>query len=126
MARAAKRKTTRIDGLDQLGRAFDEVSDEVRAASHEAVVESAEQIRDDTSATVRHDEGGLSEGVEARYSDEGLTAEIGWFADELYYAEFAEHGTSSFPPAPSLEPAHEAEMQRLPERIADKINRAVK
>lgn len=119
-------KRTTIQGMGALEKRMDQLSDEIRDAAHEAIVEGAEQIRDDTSANVRHDSGDLSEGVEARYEDDGLTAQVGWFDDDLYYAEFAEGGTSRFPPQPSLEPAHEAEMERLPKRIEDKLQQAIK
>lgn len=97
------------------------MADDVEAECVEIVHESAEAIVAGTRARVAFDTGALYDGIEARYSPDGLSAEVGWFDDALFYAPFVESGTSAQPAQPALGPAAEEERARLPERVARRI-----
>lgn len=114
-----------VEGLDRLARRLNELGEQIRAAALKAVEDAAEAVRDDTRDSVRVDTGRLRNGVEVRIDRENLSAEVGWFDKDLYYAAFQEHGTTRIPANPALTAAAEAERGRFPGRLGEDVRREI-
>lgn len=101
---------------------FAELPEQIKRGAQDAVEESGEAVREEVSRTVRKDTGRLSERVRVRHVGAlGLTADVGWFDRDTYYAQFQEFGTSSITADPVLTRAAEQERRRFPRRLKDHI-----
>ncbi len=117
---------TRIDGLDRLRDQLEALVPELEAAARRTTQESAEAVRAETRRNVRVDTGNLRDTVAIYYTNEGLTAEVGWKARHDWYASLHEHGTRRIPAKPSLGPALEAERARFEARIRAEVRRVLR
>lgn len=129
--RRTRRPTTRrsglqvnIEGLDELRDRLDELGPEYRAACFRALKEIAGTIVNDVQHTVRVDTGNLKHDVKARFENNRLRAEIGWWQDDDGYAKEQELGSRRVPANPTLLPALERERPHIAARIRDEIRRA--
>lgn len=118
--------TISIDGMRELRRALEDLPDEVKAALRKAIKESAEAVRDEVKKTVPVATGNLRESVDIRYEDDGLTAKVGWWKRDDYYARWVEFGTTSRPAQPSLGPATELERLHIVDRLREHVRRAIR
>ncbi|NUP21610.1 MAG: hypothetical protein HOZ81_37210 [Streptomyces sp.] len=118
--------TARILGAERLQVDLDQLDETIIAALKKAVREAAESVRDDTRATVPRATAHLQEHVDIRYENGGLTAEVGWFDDESYYATYLENGTRSRPARPSLGPALERERGRYRARLTEEVRKVLR
>ncbi|WP_232789119.1 HK97-gp10 family putative phage morphogenesis protein [Streptomyces odonnellii] len=114
-----------ITGIDRLREDLDHLAVQVRAACFRALQQSAEAIVADTQDKVRKASGNLHDSVRARYRNNELRAEVGWWDRDDLYASFHEFGTRKFPAQPALLPAAEAERTRLPGRIRDEVRKVL-
>lgn len=117
--------TIEIQGLERLRDQLEGLTTTIRAAAFKALKESAQEIVKDTKANVRVDSGNLQEGVAARYRNNELYAEVGWWQNDDRYAPFHEHGTRRIPAKPSLGPAFEAERRKIGDRIAAEVRKVL-
>ncbi|MGX1512236.1 HK97-gp10 family putative phage morphogenesis protein [Streptomyces collinus] len=117
--------TVTIEGLPELRQRLEELPTEVKAACFRALKESAGAIIDGTKGRVKIDTRNLHGSVKARYENNRVRAEIGWWDRDDRYAVWQEFGTSKMPANPSLGPALEEEKQHLPDRIKREIGRIV-
>jgi len=101
----------------QLRRMPENIQDGIRAA----VEESAETIRDEVKNTVGVHTGRLRERVRVREIGDGTQADVGWFDDDTYYAQFVEFGTSKITANPVLTRAGEAERKEFPRRVRERV-----
>lgn len=113
--------TVEVVGTDRLRSQLEDLRGDIRLAAFAALREGSEAIVDEVKAKVARDTGNLAESIKARYRNERLLAEIGWWDLDDMYAIFQEHGTRRRPAKPSLVPALEAERTK----IGDRINRKV-
>lgn len=114
------RITMRVDSreLTRLHRQLSQVPGRVTDGAQEAVQESGEAVREQVERTVRVDRGRLKNRVRVRFVGSlGLTADVGWFDQETYYAQFNEFGTSSIEADPVLTRAGEQERAEFPRRV---------
>ena len=118
--------TVEIVGLDRLRSQLGDLPPEIRAACFKALKESAEAVVADTKQNVRVDSRNLQESVKARYENNRLRAEVGWWDDDDGYATYQEHGTRKFPAKPALGPALEAERNKIGGRIAGEVRRVLR
>ncbi|MFJ4907723.1 HK97 gp10 family phage protein [Streptomyces sp. NPDC093249] len=116
----------RVQGLDRLQRQLDGLPAEIRQACFRALRQSGQAIVDDVRTNVRKDSRALHDGVGARYENNRLGAEVGWWLPEHAYAKYPELGTRRRPAQPSLLPAAEAERRRLGDRVATEINKVIR
>jgi hypothetical protein len=97
----------------------------------------AEEIRTRTQNLAPIDTGFMREHVEVRYSDDGLTAFIGWWTDVFLaaglapyfvYQElgFRHHSTGQFIQNPSLGPATRAVLPQYIRALAQAVQRAMR
>lgn len=114
-----------IQGLDALRDQLDELGTTLRAACFRALKESAEAVVDDVKGHVRIDTGNLKRDVNARFHNNTLRAEIGWWQDDDDYAKTQELGTRRVPANPTLLPALEREKRHLADRIRAEVRRAM-
>ncbi|MFB7225238.1 HK97-gp10 family putative phage morphogenesis protein [Streptomyces sp. NPDC056227] len=114
-----------IQGLDALRDRLDELGPTIRAAAFKALKESAEAVRSDAAQNVRVDTRNLQRSVKARFENNRLRAEIGWWDQDDKYATFLEHGTRRIPARPVLGPALEAERAKIAARIQAEVRRAM-
>jgi HK97 gp10 family phage protein len=117
------KSTVSIEGLSEVKAALANMGPAIRAAVAQAVKESAAEVESTMKRTVPVDTGDLQRGIETKSSGE-MTAEVGVFKKELYYAQFVEHGTSSAPAQPFMLPAAEAERRRFPQRVQAAVKKA--
>ncbi|HET8684978.1 MAG TPA: HK97-gp10 family putative phage morphogenesis protein [Micromonosporaceae bacterium] len=113
----------RVSGGAGLRNALGQLVTTVESECREVVRESAEALVAGTRRRVAVDTGRLYRDVDAHYAPDGLSAEVGWFDPDDYYAEFVEHGTSSQPAQPALGPAADEERRELPNRVARHLRR---
>lgn len=116
----------KIHGLDRLQRQLDALPADIRQACHRALRESAEAIVTSVQTNVRKDTRKLAEGIGARYENNRLRADVGWWLPEHSYAKYPELGTRRRPAQPSLLPAAEAERRKLGDRVAAEINKVIR
>ena len=113
--------TVEVVGTDRLRSQLNDLRTEIRQAAFEALKEGAQAVVDDTKAKVARDTGNLAESVNARYRNEQLLAEIGWWDLDDLYAHWQEVGTRRRPANPALVPALEAERAKIGDRINSKV-----
>lgn len=114
-----------IEGLDELRARLQEMPNEVKHACQRALRESADAIVETTKGHVKVDTGNLKSSVKARFYNNQIKAEIGWFDRDDRYAIWQEFGTRRRPPRPALGPALEEEKQHLPYRIKLAVRRVI-
>lgn len=114
-----------VQGLAELGDQLNELGTVLRAACFRALRESAGTIVNDVQHHVRVDSGNLKRDVKARFHNNKLKAEIGWWQSDDDYAKSQELGTRRIPANPTLLPALEREKQHLAARLRDEIRRAM-
>lgn len=114
-----------IVGLEALRDRVDDLASEIRAAAFRALKESAEAVRSDTARAVRVDSTNLQRSVNARFHNNQLRAEIGWWDRDDLYAILHEFGTRRIPARPALGPAIEAERTKIGDRIRAEVRRAL-
>ncbi|WP_327268811.1 HK97 gp10 family phage protein [Streptomyces sp. NBC_01218] len=117
--------TVSIEGLDALRERLAELTPAIRAAAFRALRESAEAVRDETRSAVRVDTHNLQTSVKARFENNRLRAEVGWWDADDRYAQYQEFGTRRTPARPALGPAIEAERTRIGDRIRAEVRRAL-
>lgn len=117
--------TVQIEGLDRLRDQLDDLTPTIRAAAFKALKESAEAIRSDASAGVRVKSGNLRNSAKARFHNNQLRAEIGWWDNDDLYAILHEFGTRKIPARPALGPAAAAERSRIADRLRAEVRRAL-
>ena len=114
-----------IEGLDRLCDQLADLTPTLRAAGFKALQESAEAVRKDASAGVRVKSGNLRNSAKARFHNNRLRAEIGWWDSDDFYAILHEFGTRKIRARPSLGPAIEAERTKIAARIQAEVRRAL-
>lgn len=120
------RATVTILGLKNLRRQLAELPDEMQTGARRAVRDSADEIRDEVRDSIRVDTGRLRAGTRTRLvGADDLTADVGWFDKDLYYAQFLEFGTSSIRADPVLTRAGEAQRLRFPARVRVEVVEAI-
>jgi HK97 gp10 family phage protein len=117
--------TVSIEGLDRLADQLEELETSIRAACFKAVKESAEAVVADVKAKVRVDSHNLQQSVKARYRNNEVMAEVGWWDADDQYAIYQEFGTKKMPANPSLGPALEQERNRLEARIKKEVGKVL-
>ncbi|MDX3405526.1 hypothetical protein PV708_04710 [Streptomyces sp. ME02-6977A] len=115
--------TVTIEGLPELRQRLEEMPTALKAACFRALKESAGAVIDGTQSRVKIDTRNLHGSVKARYENNRVRAEIGWWDRDDRYAIWQEHGTRKMPANPSLGPALEEEKRHLPDRINREIRR---
>jgi HK97 gp10 family phage protein len=116
----------RIIGMNSLRRELADLAPDIRAACRRALEQSAEAVVFGTKAGVRVNSGNLRESVRARYHNNRLRAEVGWWDRDDLYAFYHEHGTKKFPPQPALGPALEAERNQIGGRIQAEVRKVLR
>ncbi|MFG2670487.1 HK97-gp10 family putative phage morphogenesis protein [Streptomyces sp. NPDC048445] len=114
-----------IEGLDELRDQLNNLGTELRAACHRALQTSAEAVVDDVQRHVRVNTGNLKRDINARYQNNKLVAEIGWWQRDDDYAKEQEFGTRRIPANPTLLPALERERRHLADRIRAEVRRTM-
>ena len=114
-----------IQGIDQLREDLADLTPTIRAAGFKALKESAEAIRSDASGGVRVDSGNLRNSAKARFHNNQLRAEIGWWDTDDFYAILHEFGTRKIRARPVLGPAAAAERSKIAGRIQAEVRRAL-
>ncbi|MEV5131021.1 HK97-gp10 family putative phage morphogenesis protein [Streptomyces sp. NPDC053705] len=114
-----------IQGLDALRARLDELAPQIRLAAFKALKESAEAVRAEAAQNVRVDTRNLQQSVKARFENNRLRAEIGWWDQDDKYATFLEHGTRRIPARPVLGPALEGERAKIAARIQAEVRKAM-
>lgn len=117
--------TVRVQGLDALRDQLADLTPTIRAACFKALKESAEAVRSDASAGVRVKSGNLKKSAKARFENNRLRAEIGWWDPDDLYAALHEHGTRRITARPALGPAIESERTKIAARIQAEVRRAL-
>jgi HK97 gp10 family phage protein len=117
--------TVTIEGLPELRRRLEETPAQLKLACFRALKESAGAVIDGTKSRVKQDTRNLHGSVKARYENNRVRAEIGWWDRDDRYAVWQEFGTRKMPANPSLGPALEEEKRHLPDRIKREIRRAL-
>lgn len=115
--------TVTIEGLPELRRRLEEMPVQLKLACFRALKESAGAVIDGTKSRVKQDTRNLHGSVKARYENNRVRAEIGWWDRDDRYAVWQEFGTRKMPANPSLGPALEEEKRHLPDRIKREIRR---
>ncbi|WP_442803376.1 hypothetical protein OG411_17305 [Streptomyces pseudogriseolus] len=115
--------TVTIEGLPELRQRLEEMPAQLKLASFRALKESAGAVVDGTKGRVKVDTGNLRGSVKARYENNRVRAEIGWWDQDDRYAIWQEFGTRKMPARPSLGPALEEEKRHLPDRIKREIRK---
>jgi HK97 gp10 family phage protein len=116
----------RIVGMNSLRQELADMAPAIRAACFRALQQSAEAVVAGTKDNVRVNSGNLRESVRARYRNNQVRAEVGWWDRDDLYAFYHEHGTKKFPPQPALGPALEAERNRLGGRIQTEVRKVLR
>ena len=117
------RVTVSVEGLERLHRKLAQVPEHIREGAREAVDEAAEAVKDQVAATVGVHTGHLKRSVKVRHiGGTGLSADVGWFDANSYYAKFVEFGTSSITANPVLTAAGEQERTRFPRRVKAEVD----
>jgi HK97 gp10 family phage protein len=108
--------------LQRVHKRLDLLPDRITEGSKEAVQESGEAIREQVERTVRVNTGRLKERIRVRLvGTKGLTADVGWFDKDTYYAQYQEFGTSKITADPVLTRAGVEEEARFPKRLREHI-----
>lgn len=117
--------TVSIEGLDALRDQLADLTPTIRAACFKALKDSAEAVRSDAAGGVRVKSGNLQGSAKARFHNNQLLAEIGWWDSDDLYAILHEFGTRKIPARPALGPAIEAERTKISARIQAEVRRAL-
>lgn len=123
MARPRPRLNVDVDGADRVRAALQRIPGKVRAGGESAVSQAGEAMADEVRANVRIESGRLRDSVAV--NTDGTSASVGYGAD-VDYAAFQEFGTSSIPANPALTAAAEGERGKLPDRVAEAVNRELR
>lgn len=118
------RITVRVDSREMkaLHRQLDHVPAAVTEGAQEAVKESGEAVREQVERNVRVHTGRLKNRIRVRFVGSlGLTADVGWFDKDTYYAQFQEFGTSKITADPVLTRAGEEEKREFPKRLQKNV-----
>lgn len=115
-----------IEGLETLHNQLGELTLEIRMAAFKALKESAEAVRSEAARNVRVDSGNLKESAKARFENNRLRAEVGWWDADDMYAALHEHGTRRIPANPVLGTALTQERARIGERIKAEVRRVTR
>lgn len=124
-ARAQGPITIEIEGLDRLTDRIEDLPVEVRQALFKALRESAEAVAASVKGTVKVDSHNLQNSVKARYENNRLRAEVGWWDADDKYAVYQEFGTRRMPANPSLGPALEQERNRINDRVKTEVKKVL-
>jgi HK97 gp10 family phage protein len=117
--------TIQIEGLERLTAQLQDLPPDIRQACFKALKEAAEAVITDVKGTVKVDSHNLQNSVKARYENNRLQAEIGWWDADDGYAVYQEFGTSKMPANPSLGPALEAERNRIGDRVTAEVRKVL-
>lgn len=117
--------TVEIEGLPRLAEQLDELATSIRAACFKALMESAEAVVTGTQQKVAVDSRNLHRSVKARYENNRLRAEVGWWDQDDQYAIYQEFGTKKMPANPSLGPALEQERNQIDARIKAEVRKVL-
>lgn len=120
---AQRRSNVTIEGLDQLKDRLAELAPTIRAACFRALKQAAEEVVKTTERTVAVDTGNLQKSVRARYRNNQLYAEIGYWDRDDDYAALQEFGSRRRTAHPTLGPALEQERAHLPDRIKSEVRK---
>ena len=108
--------------LNKVHRRLNRLPRDITEGAQDAVKESGEWIRDDVATHVGVFRGRLKSRIRMRaIGTLGLTADVGWFDKDTYYAQFVEFGTSSITANPVLTRAGEVERTQFPRRVKKHI-----
>jgi len=113
--------TVEVVGTGRLREQLADLRTDIRQAAFLALKEGAQAVVDDTKSKVARDTGNLRDSVNARYHNNQLLAEIGWWDLDDRYAYWQEFGTRRRPANPALVPALEAERAKIGDRINSKV-----
>lgn len=115
-----------VEGLDELKKRLEKLTDDLRARAEDALKESAEAVKKDMVRRVPVDTGNLKRSITARVLPEQLTADVGPRpGTDAYYGYWVEFGTSSMRARPYAGPAAEAERERWPDRLREHLKDAL-
>ncbi|MFI2367302.1 HK97-gp10 family putative phage morphogenesis protein [Streptomyces sp. NPDC018833] len=117
--------TVSIEGLDRLADQLEELETSIRHACFRAVKEASEAVVADVKAKVRVDSHNLQNSVKARYRNNEVLAEVGWWDADDQYAIYHEFGTKKMPANPSLGPALEQERTKIGDRIKAEVKKVL-
>lgn len=115
-----------IEGLETLHNQLGQLTLEIRAAAFKALKESAEAVRSEAASNVRVDSGNLKESTKARFENNNLRAEVGWWDADDLYASLHEHGTRRIPANPVLGTALAGERAKIGDRIKAEVRRVTR
>jgi len=122
LARIVIRMSSR--DFQRIERRLNRLPEAVMEGAGAAVRESSEAIRAQVERTVRVWRGLLRNKIRVReIGARGLTADVGWFDRDVYYAQFQEFGTSSITADPVLTRASLEEEREFPRRVRNEIER---
>ena len=109
--------------LTQVHRQLDSLPERIKDGAREAVAESGEAVREQVERTVGVFRGRLKNRIRVRQVGAlGLTADVGWFDKDTYYAQFVEFGTSSITANPVLTRAAEEERAKFARRVRKHVS----
>lgn len=117
--------TIEIEGLDRLTDRIEDLPAEVRQALFKALKESAEAVIAEVKGKVKVDSHNLQNSVKARYENNRLRAEVGWWDADDGYSIYQEFGTKRMPANPSLGPALEVERNRVGDRVKAEVRKVL-
>lgn len=120
MARA--KVNIKIEGAEDVLRAFDRFDKESRENLRSTVRKNANALRKAIKDRAPVDSGNLRDSIAARYDKDGLGAEVGPTRPKGSHAHFLEFGTVKMPAQPFITPS--AEEQR--EKYLNDVRKAVK
>lgn len=122
----AKGYRVTVDGLDELKKRLEKLSDDLRAKAEDALSESADAVKKDMMRRVPVDTGNLRRSITARVRKRQLTANVGPRPGKsAFYGYWVEFGTSSMRAQPFAGPAAEAERARWPNRLRTHLKDAL-
>lgn len=117
--------TVEIEGLAELGEQLDDLQTDIKAACFKALKESAAAVVAGTQQRVAVDSRNLHTSVKARFENNRLRAEVGWWDQDDRYAQYQEFGTHKMPARPSLGPALEEERPKIEDRIKTEVRKVL-
>ncbi|MFF0426908.1 HK97-gp10 family putative phage morphogenesis protein [Streptomyces sp. NPDC004520] len=117
--------TIEVEGLERVTDRIEDLPAEVRQALFKALRESAEAVIAEVKGKVKVDSRNLQGSVKARYENNRLRAEVGWWDADDGYAIYQEFGTKRMPANPSLGPALEQERNRIGDRVKAEVRKVL-
>lgn len=112
-----------VRGTPELIAALETKQAEIVAAAEAAVAAEARAVHQDERSFVPVLTGELQEGIEARVS--GLTAEVGIWDTDLFWAIWIEWGRKNAAAQPFATPAAELARVRFPQRLEDELRKVL-